>query len=75
MSHGIHWWSIISHWGNSHLGLFSVPGTVIRQTVITGGGFLQLVPAPSEAGFVLGDGNAQAFKVFCLKSISFLILF
>ena len=64
MSHGTHWWSIISHWCNSHLILFSLLGTMIRGTVITGRGFLQLVPSPSKAGFVPGDGYAEAFEVF-----------
>ena len=37
---------------------------MIRGTVITGRGFLQLVPSPSKSGFVLGDGYAEAFEVF-----------
>ena len=64
MSRGTHWWSVVGHWCNSHLSLFSLLRTMIRGTIITGHGLLQLVPSPSEAGFLLGDGYAEAFEVF-----------
>ena len=37
---------------------------MIRRIILTGSSLLRLAPGPSEAGFVLGDGNAEAFKVF-----------
>ena len=40
---------------------------MVRRIIITDGGLLQLVPDPSEAGFVLGDDNPEAFEVFPLQ--------
>ena len=47
--------------GSSHLSLSSIPSTMVRQIIITGGDILRL--APSEVGFMVGDGSPEAFKI------------